>query len=125
MPRHPAGLTFRHGTGCALRDQEDSRRVADGDLVADGGWEVRPTTDTERTLLGACGATADQIPGRTIVTAVTAVPHPSRPTDRRGVPLGPSGDSVAIVRRSWVDAITGEPLDPDALDPVPTEEATR
>lgn len=123
MARHPAGLTFDHTNTCALRDQEDATRVADGDLVADGGWDVRDTSDTEQTLLIACGAPADRIPARTIVSAVTGVPYPTRRTDGRGVPEHPSGDSVALVRRSWLDPVTRAPLDPDQLDPITTEEA--
>jgi len=124
MHRDPAGLRFDHRNDCAIRDREDARRVADGDLVADGGWEPRPITDTERALLTACGVRPEQIGSTTLITAVTSPPYRSRRISRTGVPLQPSGDGVAIVGRFWIDAITGTPLDLEQIDPESTPDTT-
>ncbi len=99
MARHPAGpLTFDHSLACDVRRAEDSRRVADADLVAEAfGWECRDATLTELELLAVLGVDSDRV-GRVIVTQETA--------------------GGAIVRRTFLDA-DGAPIDPDI-----TEEAT-
>ena len=57
MVGHPAGiLAIRHSNHCELRQHEDARQVADKDIVSAAPWRrrfVRPSTPTERVLLGA------------------------------------------------------------------------
>ncbi len=58
MVDHPAGwLAWDHANICTLRDAEDSRHVADVELLIRRRLVSRPATLTEETLLGALGHT--------------------------------------------------------------------
>lgn len=56
MLGHPLGeLMWRHTIDCPLRAHEDSRQMADADLLRARRTAQRPATATERTLLAAAG----------------------------------------------------------------------
>ncbi len=80
-PGHPAGwLGGWHHTGsCLLLPHEDSRRVADGDLIATSYHPQRRASATERALLASLGFT---LPSGDLLTEVSAV-------------------TATVVRRTW------------------------
>lgn len=54
MANHPAGvLAWKHTATCTLRDAEDSRHVADLELLGRRRLVSRPATLTEEALLDA------------------------------------------------------------------------
>jgi len=55
IPNHPGGFVWDHTNTCPLRDAEDATAANDHELTSYG--RRRPTTTTERALLGACGIT--------------------------------------------------------------------
>lgn len=86
-------LTFRHTMQCALRALEDSRHVADLDLLAGALRVARPATDTERTLLAVLGYVWAEPDQNQLLTEVTALsPYVLQ---RRWPALEPSADGAA------------------------------
>lgn len=91
LPRHPAGLVFRHEMRCGLLAAEDARKVAD----SESGYHERSITPTERLLLAACGGDPSAIPD---ITAVEVT-------------------SPGVIRRTWAGYDPDNPPQPAVPDP--------
>lgn len=86
---HPAGLlVFLHSNECGIRGWEDSRRVADADLVAGIGWEPRDPTPTELQLLAALGVDPARVARVAVFQETAGAAIVSRTfLDDRGAPI--------------------------------------
>lgn len=85
IPDHPAGFVWDHTNTCPLRDAEDATACSDHELTSYS--RRRPTTTTERALLGACGIT----PPDDAVTTVQRL-------------------TLSVLRRTW-DGVDLDPID--------------